>query len=146
MQIDFKISGNLQRQLEKAARKAGDLTFISKKMGDFMVKSTTKTFEREGARGEAIFGSGKKWIGLAPATKKWREKIKHSDSPILNVTGNLKGSITRESHKDKVVWGTSEDAPYGQYLQKKRPFLNFLKEDYDRLVKVTEEYIQELFK
>ena len=152
MQIDFKVSGTLQRNLERAARKAGDLTYISKKMGDFMVKSTTKTFEKQGARGNAIFGSGEKWTGLKESTKRWRKKIGHPDSPILQVTGNLKGSITRESHKDKVVWGASEVAPYGKYHQfgtkymTKRPFLKFLREDHAELVKVTREYIQRLFK
>ena len=33
MQIDFKIEGTLQRNLERAARKVGDLTYISKRMG-----------------------------------------------------------------------------------------------------------------
>jgi phage gpG-like protein len=149
MQIDFKISGNLQRQLEKAARKAGDLTYISKKMGDFMVKSTTRTFEKQGARGNAIFGSGEKWTGLTDVTKKWRKKVGHpwdAKSKILQVTGNLKGSITREPHRDKVVWGTSSDAPYGKYLHKKRPFLKFLREDHTELVKVTREYVERLFK
>jgi len=142
MQIDFKIEGNLQRNLEKAARKAGDLTFISKRMGSYMVKSTTRTFDKEGASGF----SGTKWAGLTDATKRWRKKIGHPDSPILSVTGNLKGSITYEPHKDKIVWGTSNVAPYGKYLHEKRPFLKFTSEDHAELVKVTREYIQELFK
>jgi phage gpG-like protein len=146
MQLDFKIEGNLQRNLERAARKAGDLTYISKKMGDFMVKSTTKTFEKQGARGNAVFGSGEKWAGLTDATKKWRVRIGHPDSPILQVTGNLKGSLTYESHRGKIVWGTSRVAPYGKDLHKKRPFLKFLREDHAELVKVTREYVERLFK
>jgi phage gpG-like protein len=146
MQLDFKIEGNLQRNLEKAARKAGDLTYISKRMGSYMVKSTTKTFNKEGARGNAVFGGGSKWKGLEDSTKKWRKRIGKEDSPILSVTGNLKGSLTYEPHKDKVVWGTSSVAPYGKYLHKKRPFLQFLREDHAELVKVTRQYIERLFK
>ena len=146
MQLNFKIEGNLQRNLERAARKAGDLTYISKRMGSYMVRSTDKTFRKEGARGNSIFGSGEKWTGLTDVTKKWRKRIGHPDSPILQVTGNLKGSLTYEPHRDKVVWGTSSVAPYGKHLHKKRPFLKFLREDHAELVKVTREYIKELFK
>jgi len=146
MKLDFKIEGTLQRNLERAARKAGDLTYISKLMGTHMVRSTDKTFRKEGARGNAVFGSGAKWTGLTDATKAWRKRIGKADSPILSVTGNLKNSIVSETHKDKVVWGTSEVAPYGKYLHKKRQFLNFFREDHAELVKVTREYVQRLFK
>jgi phage virion morphogenesis protein len=152
MQIDFKIEGTLQRNLERAARKAGDLTYISKRMGSYMVKSTDKNFKKEGARGDVIFGSGEKWTGLKESTKRWRKRIGHPDSPILQVTGNLKNSLIYKPHKDKVIWGASEVAPYGKYHQfgtkymTKRPFLKFLREDHAELVKVTREYIQRLFK
>ena len=63
MQIDFKIGGNLQKNLERVARKADDLSFISKRMGSYMVKSTDKTFKREGARGNSVFGDISKWAG-----------------------------------------------------------------------------------
>lgn len=155
MKIEFKIEGNLQRQLQKATQKTKDLSFITKMMGIQMQRSTEKTFRHEGQRGGSIFGfESKKWDDLKDSTKKWRKGIGKSSSPILNLHGSsgLKGSITYEAGRFSTKWGPSEHAPYGKYHQfgtrymTKRPFIGFFVEDHAFLVKTTREYIQRLFK
>lgn len=155
MRIEFKIEGTLQKNLQRAARRSKDLSFIAKKMGMQLQKSTKDTFKHEGARGGSIFGSEtKKWDKLKDSTKKWRKRIGKASSPILNLHGSsgLKGSITYEAKKFSTRWGPSSHAPYGKYHQfgtkymAKRPFIGFFREDHTMLVKTTREFIQRLFK
>lgn len=153
MKIEFAIKGDLQKKLQKALRKSGDLSPIMKKMGAELQRSTAKTFRNEGERGSSPFGfEAQKWKGLKDSTKKWRKRIGHSSSPILTVTGNLRGSITYEGKRASVKWGPSGDAPYGKYHQfgtknmVKRPFIGFHTEDHAHLVKTTKKFIRRIFR
>lgn len=155
MTIEFAISGDLQRKLQKALRKTGDLSSITKKMGAELQRSTGKTFRGEGERGSSPFGfESKKWADLKESTKKWRKRIGKASSPILNLHGasGLAGSITYEGKRFSVKWGPSGNAPYGKYHQfgtkymTKRPFIGFYHEDHAALVKYTKEFIQRLFR
>ena len=120
MKVEFTIKGNLEKILQRALRKSGDLSPITKKMGAHMVRSTKKTFRSEGERGSSPFGfeSGR-WEGLKESTKKWRKRIGKESSKILNLHGasGLRGSITYEGKRFLVKWGPSEKAPYGKYHQ-----------------------------
>lgn len=155
MKIEFAISGDLQKILQKALRKTGDLSPITKKMGAELQRSTAKTFQSEGERGSSPFGfeSGR-WEGLTESTKKWRKRIGKSSSKILNLHGasGLKGSITYEGKRFSTKWGPSGNAPYGKYHQfgtkymVKRPFIGFFREDHAALVKFTKEFIIRMFR
>jgi phage gpG-like protein len=141
----------IKQVLEKALKKSNDLNIIYKKMGDQLMKSTDKTFKHEGRIG-SIGIEQEPWKPLAESTKKWRKRIGKENSPILQLTGNLKNSPVYEYDKNMLKWGPSTVAPYAKYhispLPRKkiplRQFIGFFHEDFQRLCQVTRDFIMKI--
>lgn len=151
--VRYAITGvrKLRRNLKKMEKIAKEPIAVMKRIGVWMLKSTNKNFETEGAN------LGERWTPLSERYEKARKAKGRwgARSNILQVSGKLKRSIVYEVPKSFVLrWGHSTLAPYGNPHQtgskKKnipaRPFLGFSDEDKNMVMKIAGNELGRLLK
>ena len=155
---------DIQRELQRLERKAGNLNPCLKNIGQYLVESTQGRFTKE------VDPAGVKWAALRASTK---ARKKHSK--ILTEKGGLRASVIYAVRNNGLRVGTNK--PYGATHQfgrdkmpehkrtvttafgKKlkfpvwaqvksydpkipaRPFLGFSDEDRERIMEITEDFI-----
>lgn len=118
-----------------------------KKVGEHLLNSVGDNFDNEQGP------DGEKWQGLSDVTIAKREAAGHGPTPILRVSGALRGSINMEASATEVRIGTAliyaaiqhfggESKGYmeGAVIEP-RPYLGISAEDEEEILAIAEEWL-----
>lgn len=94
---DAEMRAELATLVDRMENKQG----FYKNVGEHLLNSVGDNFDSEESP------DGKKWAPLSPVTISRREKKGHGATPILRVSGALRGSINMEASDDDVRVGTA---------------------------------------
>ena len=139
MGIAIEVTGlmELEARLASMVRGLKDPTPMLEDMGAYMIQSTSEHFEDE--KGP----DGEEWE-LKPSTVQQKQRSGYTKK--LQVTGNLKNSLTRNVKGKLLEVGTPEE--YGRYLQegtskmKAKKFLGVTDEDKRVLEDIAKKHIK----
>lgn len=140
---DADMSAKLAELIDRMANAEG----FYKNVGEHLMNSVGKNFDNEqGPDGEG-------WAALSPVTIARREKAGGSASPILRVSGALRGSINSEPSATEVRIGTAliyaaiqhfggESKGFMQPAEiPARPYLGISAEDEEEILAIAEEWL-----
>ena len=98
--IGVTIDGDVRiiRRLDDAIRAVGSPMTALEEIGDVILKEIDGNFADEGKR-----LTGKKWVRLKPATIRQRLREGYERGPILNRSGDLRGSFAKAADDRKVT-------------------------------------------
>lgn len=91
IKIDLEGVPTLIRRINGVKGKVKDLRKAWKKIGEDFRKTEEKVFNGQGA-----YGSRSQWTPLTPKYKEWKQSH-YPGKPILQLSGNLKSSLTKKS-------------------------------------------------
>lgn len=134
--INIDYNGTLDNIKRQEARMK-DMTPVMRSVAGIMGDAVEENFENEG---RAPF----KWKKLSPVTVALREKMNKSSNPILQLSGDLAGSVTQDYGAHHAGVGTNKRYAaihnYGGMAGKnrkvripKRPFLRITQKEYEEI-------------
>jgi phage gpG-like protein len=142
--IAVSIDGDVRviRRLDEAIAAVGSPMTALEEIGDVILKEIDGNFEDEGRR-----LTGKKWVSLKPATIRQRLRSGYEAGPILNRSGDLRGSFSKAADDRRViVWSGHELFAYhqlGMGHNPKRVMLRFSETMKQEIVAVFTKFIHE---
>lgn len=83
--------GECVRRINNVSKVVGNLKPAWKKIGEDFRRTEERVFNGQGA-----YGSRPSWKPLTPRYKEWKDNV-YPGKPILQLSGNLKESLTRKS-------------------------------------------------
>ena len=143
--IEVKIENKeVEEALLELASRTENLRPLMKNIAGILASSTEENFKNE--------GRPEKWTDLADITKKKREKIKKWPGQILQVEGQLAGSVNPQYDNESAVIGSNKEYAAihqlgGQAGRNKkvsipaRPYLKLTDDDFDEILHETNKYL-----
>ena len=143
--IEVKIENKeVEEALLELASRTENLRPLMKNIAGILASSTEENFKNE--------GRPEKWTDLADITKKKREKIKKWPGQILQVEGQLAGSVNTQYDNESAVIGSNKEYAAihqlgGQAGRNKkvsipaRPYLKLTDDDFDEILHETNKYL-----